>query len=114
MSWDTDPWMELEAMEAERFEADMEQAHMEMLGRESAARKRRAKALFEAGEIDEAALTCPHGHGYGLEPEYAEYRKDDPRAGQGGNRCLCCGSWIESLGMDSVVLAACEIPGTWE
>lgn len=103
---DTDPWMELEALESERFEADLLQARFEAEGREYSARLERARQLYAAGRYGEAAATCPHGWGYSLDAEYAKHRPDDPRAGEGGERCHYCGAAIR----DGRIVAIREIP----
>jgi len=95
-SWDWD-----------REQADHDQAALEAAGRASAARKRRSRALREAGDLEGAALACPHGARYGLDGSHAR-SVGDPRAGEHGDRCLECGSHVEGYGSAVRVLAACE------
>ena len=79
--WDTDPWMEIEALETERFEADMLQAEMEAEGR------RYARA--------QKAGVCTHGStvGYLAQPVYPEQEGLKP----GQSKCTAgCGEVFDS------------------
>jgi len=86
-------WFDPEAVAAERLDADQEMGELEAAGRHAARRLTRARVLFEAGRLMEAAQTCPHGWRQGLPGEKS--------------RCLDCGSL---LGWSGKVLAPCEMP----
>jgi len=69
--WDTDPWMEIEALETERWEADMEQAEMVRAGN-AIARARKAGICCHTSAV-----------GYLASPVYPE--QEGLRPGQ--SRC---------------------------
>jgi hypothetical protein len=81
MSWDTDPWMEQEALEAERLDADMEMAEMAAVGN-AIARARRAGRCAHQSSV-----------GYLPKPVYPEQEGLKP----GQSRCTeGCGRVFDS------------------
>jgi hypothetical protein len=81
-------------------EADLEQAALERAGAEASRDRQRARALFVAGLLPEAADACPHGWGYGTHGTAAQ-AAGDPHAGEAGFRCHHCGSyWTEDWTVD--------------
>ena len=79
--WDTDPWMEQEAMENERMEADFEQAEMEAAG----------NAIYAARKAGKCCHTSTVG--YINPPVYPEQEGLKP----GQSRCTeGCGEVFES------------------
>lgn len=110
----TGGWNDDEAIEQERHDADLLQAQYEAESNAFVRQQRRAKALFEAGDLEGAAEMCGHDGGYPLDSLAAEYA-NDPGLGREGVRCGSCGSHLSRFPYEGevTIIAACEIPGMW-
>lgn len=89
-------------------DADLEMRELEAAGDAAYRGGRRMLELYRAGELARAARACKHGYRYGLRGTAAK-DAGDPRYGQGGDRCIDCGSWVEDAGGIDRVFEPCEL-----